>query len=90
MDEETRNVLAAETLAAIEELGVPSGAWLVDLERMREDLHHTDKVLRRMENAIIRSVRPFDDGSNARPTGRSQAIVPRCGWRAARRARTRR
>jgi hypothetical protein len=106
MDGETRNVLAAETLAAIEELGVPSGAWLVDLARMREDLHHTDKVLRRMENAIIRSVKPFDDypsePSTDRPLRPSTPAAPSrartsadarargCGWRAAGRVRTRR
>lgn len=101
MDDDTRNMIAAQTLAAIEELGVPSGAWLVDLARMRADLQHTDKVLRRMENAIIRSVEPFDDypsePSAAPPFRRSRPVPasrahtstdarPRgCAWRAARR-----
>jgi hypothetical protein len=101
MDDDTRNMLAAETLAAIEELGVPSGAWLVDLARMRDDLQHTDKVLRRMENAIIRSVKPFDDcpsepsagpplrRSRPLPSSRARtstdARARGCVWRAARR-----
>ncbi|HEV8686167.1 MAG TPA: hypothetical protein VGQ84_02765 [Gaiellaceae bacterium] len=104
MDEETRNALAAQMLAAIEELGVPTGAWLVDIDRMREDLDHTQTVLRRMENAIIRAAKPLDDDSSARPTVRSRrtsplpprtpaatsARGPLCEWRALGRGRRRR
>jgi hypothetical protein len=106
MDEETRNALAAQMLAAIEELGVPPGAWLVDIDRMREDLDHTQAVLRRMENAIIRAAKPFDNDSSLRPSAAphrarrrwpsssaATAAPPRapgCEWRAATRGRRRR
>lgn len=59
MDEMTygteRERLAEEILAALEERGVPSGAWLVDIARVRQDLQAADKLLRRLEDAIIRS-----------------------------------
>lgn len=50
-----RERLAEEILAALEERGVPSGAWLVDIARVRQDLQAADKLLRRLEDAIIRS-----------------------------------
>jgi hypothetical protein len=101
MDDETRNALAAELLARIEELGAPSGAWLVDIDRMREDLDHTQTVLRRMEDAIIRAAKPLDDDSSAPPALRSRrrsrlapaatsARGPHCEWRASSRGRRRR
>jgi hypothetical protein len=50
-----RERLAEEILAALEERGVPSGAWLVDIARVRQDLQAADRLLRRLEDAIIRS-----------------------------------
>jgi hypothetical protein len=47
--------LAAEIIEALEERGVPSGAWLVDIARVRHDLQAADRLLRRLEDAIIRS-----------------------------------
>lgn len=53
-----RERLAAEILDALEERGVPSGAWLIDIARVRQDLQAADKLLRRLEDAIIRSANP--------------------------------
>ena len=50
-----RERLAAEIIDALEERGVPSGAWLVDIARVRHDLQSADRLLRRLEDAIIRS-----------------------------------
>jgi hypothetical protein len=50
-----RDRLAAEIIDALEERGVPSGAWLVDIARVRHDLQSADRLLRRLEDAIIRS-----------------------------------
>jgi hypothetical protein len=53
-----REQLVAEILDALEERGVPSGAWLVDIARVRQDLQAADTLLRRLEDAIIRSANP--------------------------------
>jgi hypothetical protein len=53
-----REQLVSEILDALEERGVPSGAWLVDIARVRQDLQAADKLLRRLEDAIIRSANP--------------------------------
>ncbi len=50
-----REALAAEILHELEERGLPSGAWLVDIGRVRQALHDADDLLRRLEQAIIRS-----------------------------------
>jgi hypothetical protein len=50
-----RERLAEEILATLEERGVPSGAWLVDIARTRHALQSADTLLRRLEDAIIRS-----------------------------------
>jgi hypothetical protein len=47
--------LAAEIVRELEERGVPSGAWLVDIARVRQSLREADTLLRRLEDAIIRS-----------------------------------
>ena len=47
--------LAEEIVRALEERGVPSGAWLVDIARVRQSLREADTLLRRLEDAIIRS-----------------------------------
>jgi hypothetical protein len=39
----------------LEERGVPSGTWLVDIAQARNALQSADAVLRRLEAAIIRS-----------------------------------
>jgi hypothetical protein len=52
-----REAIAAEILDGLEERGVPPGAWLVDLARVRDALQSADALLRRMEEAIIRAAR---------------------------------
>jgi hypothetical protein len=46
--------LADEIVRALEERGVPSGAWLVDIARVRRALSEADSLLRRLEEAVIR------------------------------------
>jgi hypothetical protein len=58
------SVLAAEIVDALEQRGIPSGAWLVDIARIRHALQEADDMLRRMENAIIRD-------ANSSPLGES-------------------
>jgi hypothetical protein len=52
-----REALAAEILDVIETRGLPPGAWLVDIARVRDALQSADALLRRMEEAIIRAAR---------------------------------
>lgn len=60
--ERQESALAAEIVDALEQRGIPSGAWLVDIARIRHALQEADDMLRRMENAIIRdaSSSPLD------------------------------
>ena len=51
---EPRSV-AEQVLRLLEERGVPSGAWLVDIAQTRQALRDADALLRRLEDAIIRS-----------------------------------
>jgi hypothetical protein len=56
--------LAEEVLKLLEERGVPSGAWLVDIAQVRSSLREADALLRRLEEAIVRSAGsagPLDD-----------------------------
>jgi hypothetical protein len=46
--------LADEIVRALEERGVPAGAWLVDIARVRRALAEADGLLRRLEDAVIR------------------------------------
>lgn len=46
--------LAEEIILALEERGVPAGAWLVDIARVRRALAEADGLLRRLEDAVIR------------------------------------
>lgn len=48
--------LAEEILRALEERGVPAGAWLVDIARVRRALAEADGLMRRLEDAVIRGV----------------------------------
>jgi hypothetical protein len=50
--------LAGEILRELEQRGVPSGAWLFDIARVRQSLREADTLLRRLEDAIIRSQSP--------------------------------
>jgi hypothetical protein len=50
-----REQLADEIMRLLEERGVPSGTWLVDIAQARNALQSADAVLRRLEAAIIRS-----------------------------------
>lgn len=54
--------LAAEIADELEQRGLPPGAWLVDIGRVRQSLQEADALLRRMEAAIIRAARssPLD------------------------------
>ena len=50
-----REGLAEEILRLLEERGVPSGAWLVDIAQARTALREADALLRRLEDAIVRA-----------------------------------
>jgi hypothetical protein len=50
-----REGLAEEILRLLEERGVPSGAWLVDIAQARGALREADALLRRLEDAIVRA-----------------------------------
>jgi hypothetical protein len=47
--------LAEEIVRALEERGLPPGAWLVDIARVRRALTEADGLLRRLEDAVIRA-----------------------------------
>jgi hypothetical protein len=47
--------LVDEIVRGLEERGVPSGVWLVDIARVRQSLREADALLRRLEDGIIRS-----------------------------------
>lgn len=47
--------VAEQVLRLLEERGVPSGAWLFDIGQTRQALRDADTLLRRLEDAIIRS-----------------------------------
>jgi hypothetical protein len=50
-----REGLAQEIMRLLEERGVPSGAWLVDIAQARTALREADALLRRLEDAIVRA-----------------------------------
>ena len=50
-----REGLAEEIMRLLEERGVPSGAWLVDIAQARSALREADALLRRLEEAIVRA-----------------------------------
>jgi hypothetical protein len=50
-----REELVESLLNALEVRGVPQGAWLVDINRIRSALQEADSLLRRLEDAIIRA-----------------------------------
>ena len=51
----SRSELAEEIIQGLEERGLPPGAWLMDVARVRQSLQEADNLLRRLEDAIIRS-----------------------------------
>ena len=55
--------LAEEVLRLLEQRGVPAGTWLVDLAQARGALRQADALLRRLEEAIVRSAAadPLDE-----------------------------
>lgn len=55
--------LAEEIVLALEERGLPPGAWLVDIARVRRALSDADGLLRRLEDAVIRAAgsSPLDE-----------------------------
>ena len=53
--ESTQSGLVEEIVQGLEVRGVPSGAWLIDVARARQSLREADDLLRRLEDAIIRS-----------------------------------
>jgi hypothetical protein len=62
MSTESPEFLAAERSELVEEIvselqarGVPSGAWLLDVAKVRQSLREADNLMRRLEDAIIRS-----------------------------------
>jgi hypothetical protein len=50
-----REGLAEEIMRLLEERGVPSGAWLVDIAQARTALREADALLRRLEDALVRA-----------------------------------
>ena len=58
-----RSELADEIVQTLEERGLPPGAWLMDVARVRRSLHEADDLLRRLEDAIIRAAEtaPLDE-----------------------------
>ena len=50
--------LAGEIVRELEQRGVPAGAWLFDIARVRQSLREADTLLRRLEDAIISSQSP--------------------------------
>jgi hypothetical protein len=57
------SALVGEIVRELEERGVPSGTWLVDIARVRQSLREADTLLRRLEDAVIRSssAAPLDE-----------------------------
>lgn len=55
--------LVAQIIVELENRGVPSGAWLIDIGRVRQSLREADTLLRRLEDTIIRvsSASPLDE-----------------------------
>lgn len=53
--EVTATEVVGEILRGLEERGVPSGAWLLDIARVRRSLREADTLMRRLEDAIIRA-----------------------------------
>jgi hypothetical protein len=55
--------LAGEIIRELEHRGVPAGTWLIDIGRVRQSLREADTLLRRLEDAIIRSssASPLDE-----------------------------
>ena len=47
--------VAERVLQLLEERGVPSGTWLVDIAQTRRALRDADALLRRLEDAIVRT-----------------------------------
>lgn len=45
--------LAEEIVRRLEERGLPTGAWLADIVRVRRALQEADTLLRRLQEAII-------------------------------------
>jgi hypothetical protein len=56
---EAKSADAAEVVEQLvrelETKGIPEGAWLLDIGRARQSLQEADTLLRRLEDAIIRS-----------------------------------
>lgn len=50
--------VVADVVRALEERGVPDGAWLIDIARVRRSLREADTLMRRLEDAIIRASEP--------------------------------
>lgn len=70
MSSESPEFVAAERSELIEEIvnelqtrGIPSGAWLLDVAKVRQSLREADNLMRRLEDAIIRSsaAAPLDE-----------------------------
>ena len=60
---EDRSELVDEIVQGLEERGLPPGAWLMDVARVRKSLQEADELLRRLEDAIIRAAEtaPLDE-----------------------------
>jgi len=58
-----RSELVEEIVGELQARGVPSGAWLLDVAKVRQSLREADDLMRRLEDAIIRSAAaaPLDE-----------------------------
>lgn len=58
-----RSELIEEIVSELQTRGLPSGAWLLDIAKVRQSLREADNLMRRLEDAIIRSsaAAPLDE-----------------------------
>jgi len=57
-DMNEHEALAEEIVRRLAERGLPQGAWLADVVRVRRALQEADALLRRLQEAIIEEARP--------------------------------
>jgi hypothetical protein len=57
LEPEERDELLEALLARLREEGVPAGAWLVDISKVRQALREADELLAELQRAIERGLR---------------------------------
>jgi hypothetical protein len=70
MPEPDVDELARDLLERLEERGLPQGAWLIEIDEVRDALHRADAILLRLHDAIVRAAearhKPFVDSDRGR------------------------